>query len=129
MWRQSLLITLGVILAGVLTTVGYSAAVPKQLDTVILIALNLLPIAVFLAFWPWLKRRHAEGHRLSNVTTVTIIAVSALICLGLSHFAMYMKILTSLLVAMMWFLVYRHREQGPVMCAVLLGLAAIIILS
>ena len=84
-----------------------------------------IAVAVILAFW-W---RRARKKPLSNVTTVSILALVALLDLEGSHFATYIKITAALLVALMWVVVYRYREEGPVMGAILVGLAAIMILS
>ena len=81
-------------------------------------------IAIILVLLPWARKK-----RLSNVTTVTMVAAVALLNLEGSHFALYIKIIGTLLAVTMWLLSYRFREQGPVVGAVLAGLAAIMILS
>ena len=90
--------------------------------------INALLIVVALAIWLWAKRQKEQRH-FSDMTTVTITAGVALLCSRLSHFSIDIKLIATLLSVAMWLLAYRFREQGPVVGAVLVGLAAIMILS
>jgi len=63
------------------------------------------------------------------VTTVTIMALGALVSVVLSHQAMYLKIGAGLFTGMLWMLGYRFRDQEQVVSAALIGFGAITILS
>jgi len=88
---------------------------------------QFLTIAVVVALVIWTRRKGSRGP--SNVTTVTIGALSALVCVTLSHNAMYLKIGAGLLTGTLWMLAYRFRDQEQVVITALIGIGAIVILS